>query len=103
MRPHAVIALLLLGFSLLATPASPQPHKQRTSISRDPGIYPGGRKADKTGWRMLPDVPGAEVDAGSIAMGNATLTAYVSSGRDAKRVKRAVVQIHGVNRDSWNQ
>ncbi|CAO1619290.1 unnamed protein product [Sympodiomycopsis kandeliae] len=97
--------LTILSFLLLIQFSESKP-VERTTINRDPGLYPGGRNQDKKGWRMLPDVPGAIVDASTIKVGQdgmATLTSYVTAEFDPKKIKRAVIQVHGMNRDSWNQ
>ncbi|SPO42707.1 uncharacterized protein PSANT_00390 [Moesziomyces antarcticus] len=73
------------------------------ALSSDPGVYPGGDQNPLHGWRTLPTIPGASIDNTTLAVGNATLVHYIDAAYDARRVKRAVIQIHGENRDAWNQ
>lgn len=74
-------------------------------ISYDPGVYPGGGNSYTTGWRELPDVAGARIDTTSFITpaNKGALTAYITEDYDASRIKRAVIQVHGANRDAWNQ
>ncbi|PWN52785.1 hypothetical protein IE53DRAFT_294671, partial [Violaceomyces palustris] len=71
----------------------------------DPGVYPGGNENPRGGWSILPQVSGARIDNTTIKVGRggATLTNYITESFDPTVVKRAVIQIHGENRDSWNQ
>lgn len=73
------------------------------ALSSDPGVYPGGDQNPLHGWRTLPTIPGASIDNTTLTVGNATLVHYIDAAYDARRIKRAVIQIHGENRDAWNQ
>ncbi|CAO1626674.1 unnamed protein product [Parajaminaea phylloscopi] len=74
-----------------------------STISKDPGVYPGGRKAFKKGWKTLPDVAGATLDSTTFKVGEGRLAAYVSQSVQASALKRVVIQVHGMERDGWNQ
>lgn len=73
--------------------------------SSDPGVYPGGDQNPPDGWRSLPSIDGARIDNSTLVVGrgSATLVHYIDQNYDASKIKRAVIQIHGENRDSWNQ
>lgn len=71
----------------------------------DPG-YPPTKSTDaKKGWKALPQVPGAKVDNTTFKVGNegAVVTTYITEQFDPKKIKRAVIQVHGNYRDAWNQ
>lgn len=86
-----------------ASNSSVDAKKSSSTIKSDPGVYPGGHDRYKHGWMELPAVAGAALDTTSIAVGSGHLTNYVTASYDASKIKRAVIQIHGMNRDSWNQ
>ncbi|SNX81820.1 uncharacterized protein MEPE_00525 [Melanopsichium pennsylvanicum] len=75
------------------------------SPSSDPGIYPGGDQNPIDGWTTLPSVVGASIDNSTLTVGDspATLVHYIDESYNASKIKRAVIQIHGENRDAWNQ
>ncbi|TKY90722.1 hypothetical protein EX895_000720 [Sporisorium graminicola] len=75
------------------------------SPSSDPGIFPGDSDNPLDGWRSLPEIAGARIDNSTliVGQGSATLLHYIDADYDPKKIKRAVIQIHGENRDSWNQ
>ena len=72
----------------------------------DPGIFPGGKNSfARDGWRVLPPIDGAYIDNSTFKVDDkgSFLTAYVTKDYNASKIKRAVIQIHGQYRDSWNQ
>lgn len=71
----------------------------------DPGVYPGGDTNPSNGWTTLPTIDGARIDNSTLRVGSgsATLLHYIDEKYDASKIRRAVIQIHGENRDSWNQ
>ena len=72
----------------------------------DPGIFPGGKKSYvRDGWRVLPPIDGADIDTSTFKVDDkgTYLTSYVTKGYNPSKIKRAVIQIHGQYRDSWNQ
>lgn len=71
----------------------------------DPG-YPSKKSAhSEKGWNSLPQVPGAKVDNTTFKVGTegAVVTTYITEQFDPKKIKRAVIQVHGDYRDAWNQ
>lgn len=101
-----LISRALFFLSLLAsiTAASSTSAAPFSPVS-DPGIYPGGDENPIDGWSVLPEVEGARIDNSTIVVGSgsATLLHYIDSNYNASQIKRAVIQIHGENRDAWNQ
>lgn len=73
--------------------------------SNDPSIYPGGRNQYKQGWHQLPHVPGATIDNKTFTVDDkgSFIKTYITENYDPKKIKRAVVIIHGEPRDGWNQ
>ncbi len=72
----------------------------------DPGIFPGGKSSFlRDGWRVLPPIEGAYIDNSTFKVDDkgSFLTAYVTKDYNASKIKRAVIQVHGMYRDSWNQ
>lgn len=71
-----------------------------STIDKDPGTYPD---SSSSGWSTLPSVAGAAF--ASIPVGNtrSEIGFYYSSGRTNANIKRAVIQVHGKERDAWNQ
>ncbi|EST06428.1 hypothetical protein PSEUBRA_004327 [Kalmanozyma brasiliensis GHG001] len=71
----------------------------------DPGVYPGGDINPPDGWKTLPTIDGARIDNTTLVVGSGsgTLVHYIDAEYDAGKIKRAVIQIHGENRDAWNQ
>ncbi|PWN45147.1 hypothetical protein IE81DRAFT_364508 [Ceraceosorus guamensis] len=88
----------------------------------DPGIYPGGKDGFTDGWSVLPNVTGARLDMAGLRVGDDAaaqsadssdgaitttttpmLPYYITDKYDSNTIKRAVIQIHGDNRDAWNQ
>ncbi|SPO21084.1 uncharacterized protein UTRI_00561 [Ustilago trichophora] len=93
----ASIPTLTLAAILNTAPFSP---------TSDPGVYPpDGDQNPVDGWTTLPSIPGARIDNSTLVAGSgsATLLHYIDSVYDASKIKRAVIQIHGENRDAWNQ
>lgn len=76
-----------------------------SGVNGDPGVYPGSPNAFEDGWRVLPNVTGATIDLTTlkVGMGGATLAHYISSSYVASSIKRAVIIVHGDNRDGWNE
>ena len=75
------------------------------SPTSDPGVYPDGDENPRDGWKSLPAIDGARIDNSTLVVGqgSATLLHYIDREYDARKIKRAVIQIHGENRDAWNQ
>lgn len=94
-----LIAVLSLHTTSVAAKSAP------FSPVRDPGIYPGGNENPEDGWKVLPEIDGARIDNSTIVagQGSGTLLNYIDADYDPSRIKRAVIQIHGENRDAWNQ
>lgn len=94
-----LLSLTCLTHTLAASTSSPY------SPTADPGIYPGGNANPPDGWTTLPSVSGAKIDNTTLVVGSgsATLVHYIDESYDASKIKRAVIQIHGENRDAWNQ
>ncbi|CDS02048.1 uncharacterized protein SPSC_02740 [Sporisorium scitamineum] len=101
MRITSTLFTVLFSTTYAASLAAAAPF----SPSSDPGIYPDGSQNPPDGWRTLPEIDGARIDNSSLVVGrgSATLLHYVDTEYDPKKIKRAVIQIHGKNRDAWNQ
>ncbi|PWZ02523.1 hypothetical protein BCV70DRAFT_155851 [Testicularia cyperi] len=99
MRASCVLASTLVAAASAATIQS------NLSPTQDPGVYPGDDVNPPNGWSTLPNIPGARADNSTLVVGrgNATLMHYIDESYDASKIKRAVIQIHGENRDGWNQ
>ncbi|KAJ9476691.1 hypothetical protein PHBOTO_000351 [Pseudozyma hubeiensis] len=92
----ATLAIPIITASAKSVPFAP---------SSDPGVYPGGNENPPSGWSTLPDIDGARIDNSTLRVGSgsATLLHYIDASYNASNIKRAVIQIHGENRDAWNQ
>ncbi|KAJ1030194.1 hypothetical protein NDA16_001105 [Ustilago loliicola] len=93
-------AALLLTTTIRAASSS-----DNFSPKSDPGVYPTGDQNPPNGWTSLPDIDGARIDNSTLvaSSGSGTLLHYIDSDYDPSKIKRAVIQIHGENRDAWNQ
>lgn len=91
--------------SLLSSAALAASSSSQIWPTTDPGIYPGGDENPIDGWRTLPSIEGSRIDNSTLVVGSgsATLVHYIDAQYDASKIKRAVIQIHGENRDAWNQ
>lgn len=71
----------------------------------NPAVYPGGKNTYKSGWNTLPPMDGATIDTKTFKVGDqgAFMTTYITKNYDPKKIKRVVIQVHGVYRDAWNQ
>lgn len=101
MKWSITAAFLLLSTSIRAASSSGGGFSPKS----DPGIYPTGDQNPPDGWSSLPDIDGARIDNSSIVAspGSGTLLHYIDANYDPSRIIRAVIQIHGENRDAWNQ
>lgn len=95
----------LLAFYTTTTLVAAANSTASFSPTTDPGIYPGGDQNPPDGWTTLPNVDGARIDNSTLVVGSgsATLLHYIDAEYDPTKIKRAVIQIHGENRDAWNQ
>ncbi|CEH18661.1 hypothetical protein CBOM_05381 [Ceraceosorus bombacis] len=121
----ASLAILLVAscsLSLVAARKQSASSDSSGPSDSDPGIYPGGKDGFTDGWSVLPNVTGARLDMAGLRVGDdaaaqsadssdgAITTAttpmlpyYITDKYDSNTIKRAVIQIHGDNRDAWNQ
>ncbi|SJX60540.1 uncharacterized protein SRS1_10182 [Sporisorium reilianum f. sp. reilianum] len=105
MRITSTLVATLLSASYAASFAAAASTSAPFSPTSDPGIYPGGSQNPSDGWKVLPDIGGARIDNSTLVVGrgSATLLHYIDADYDARKIKRAVIQIHGKNREAWNQ
>lgn len=73
--------------------------------STDPSI--DNRGSASNGWRSMPDltlIAGATLDTSSLLVGDqgAVLSHYITSNYLVSQIKRAIIIVHGDDRESWN-
>lgn len=105
MKLATTTTALLVSYLSSYTPAVvAKSHSVPFAPTSDPGIYPGGSENPVNGWTTLPQIDGARIDNSTIVagQGSATLLNYIDAEYNATNIKRAVIQIHGENRDAWN-
>jgi len=105
--PLARVCFALFWMVILVSARNHHHVTNHRSIKKphNPTIYPGGEYKFLFGWNKLPKVEGARIDTSTFKLDDkgTFVTTYITENYDPKKIKRALIHIHGISRDGWNQ